>query len=170
MPGHEFDNPAMIPGTRSLPRLAFVLVLGLSSASCVLFQQPQGLVVSSDPMGASVQIDGRESGFVTPCALDLDSDEDLRVDIVLPGYRTETRFVTPDHEIYAVLWREMSVGRDTWDFPPFLNFRDFFVPVKVTQKLSPGRIHVRLDRSADGRPAVQATGDVPSDLGRAESR
>lgn len=153
------DNPGMIPGAKALARAVAAACVVATCGGCVLFQEPTGLVVSSDPSGASVCIDGRESGFVTPCALDLDSDSDLRVEIALPGYRTETRWVTPDHEVYAILWREMSVGTDTWDFPPFLNLRDFFVPVKVTQKLSPGRIHVRLDRAADA-PVLAPTAGV----------
>lgn len=118
---------------------------------CVLFSRPSGIVVSSDPPGASVSIDRRESGFVTPCVLSVDADDDRRVDIALPGYETETRFLTPDHEVYAILWREMSVGFNTFDFPLFLNFRDFFVPVKSRETTSPGRIHVRLDRSSDAK-------------------
>lgn len=161
MPTSEVDNPSMNAGTRTLARLAAAVAVPFLGTGCVLFREPQGLVVSSDPVGASVQIDGRDTGFVTPCVLELDTDEDQRVDVVLDGYRTETRWVTPDHEVYAVLWREMSVGRDTWDFPLFLNFRDFFVPVKVTQKLSPGRIHVRLDRAADVAPGGRATPPDP---------
>lgn len=120
--------------------------------ACVFFQAPRGIVVSSDPPGATVSIDRRDSGFVTPCVLDVDADHDRRVDIALKGYEPETRFITPDHEVYAILWREMSVGFQTWDFPLFLNFRDFFAPVKVTETVSPGRIHVRLDRTADKTP------------------
>jgi len=145
----DVDNPRMFAGTRLVP----ILLLAATTTSCVLFQHPQGIAVSSDPPGAAVRIDGKDSGFVTPCVLDIDADDDQRVDIVLRGYETETRYLTPDHEVYAILWREMSVGQNTWDFPLFLNFRDFFVPVKVTETVSPGRIHVRLDRSADKQAA-----------------
>ncbi len=125
---------------------------------CVLFSSPSGIVVSSDPPGATVSIDRRDSGFVTPCTLEVDAEDDKRIDIALRGYETETRFITPDHEVYAILYREMSVGYKTFDFPLFLNFRDFFVPVKFRATASPGRIHVRLDRSADaaGKAAAAA--------------
>lgn len=134
-------------------RIRFPLIAAFAAASvtpgCVLFSRPSGIVVASDPPGAAVSIDRRDSGFVTPCTLEVDAEDDKRIDIALPGYVTETRFITPDHEVYALLWREMSVGYSTFDFPLFLNFRDFFVPVKYRASASPGRIHVRLDRTAD---------------------
>lgn len=135
----------MIAGIRN----ALLLGITLLCPACVLFQAPRGIVVSSDPPGATVSIDRKDSGFVTPCVLDVNADTDQRVDFSLKGYEPETRFLTPDHEVYAILWREMSVEFRTFDFPFFLNFRDFFAPVKVTETVSPGRIHVRLDRTAD---------------------
>jgi hypothetical protein len=134
----------------------------LVTPGCVLFSGPKGIVVSSDPPGATVSIDRRDSGFVTPCTLAVDAEDDKRVDIALQGYETETRFITPDHEVYAILWREMSVGlgQAAFDFPLFINFRDFFAPVKYRSTVSPGRIHVRLDRSADAaaKPTAAAPG------------
>ena len=136
-----------------LTRALFALA-PLALSGCVLFQQPQGITVASDPPGASVLIDEKDSGFVTPCVLAIDPKEDSRVDLVLRGYRSETRFITPTREVYAVLWREMSVGTRAWNFPLFINLRDFFVPVKVHETSSPSRIFVRLDRAADGATAV----------------
>ena len=57
----------------------------------------------------------------------------------------------------AILWREMSVEWRTWDFPLFINVRDFFAPVKMRSTCSPGRIHVRLDRIADGPTLLAPT-------------
>lgn len=151
----------MIAGPRTHRiRVFTVLARGLVAlapfalSGCVLFQHPLGISVASDPPGASVLIDEKDSGFVTPCVLAVDPSENSRVDLVLNGYRQETRFITSDHEVYALLWREMSVGYSTWDFPLFLNLRDFFVPVKVHATSSPGRIFVRLDRAADGATAA----------------
>lgn len=152
-----FDNPPMdasFARARPLGHVARILVLASASLApgCVLFQHPKGIVVSSDPPGASVLIAQKDTGFVTPCVLDVDPDDDERLDIVLPGYMAETRFISPDWEVYAILYREMSVGFEAWDFPLFLNFRDFFVPVKVRHRISPGRIHVKLERAADHVP------------------
>lgn len=132
-----------------------ILTLVLAFApGCVLFGRPSGVVISSDPPGASVSVDRRDTGFVTPCVLAIDADEDKRIDVALPGFQPETRYLTPDKEVYAILWREMSVGYNAYDFPLFLNFRDFFVPVKYRETAAPGRIHVRLDRSSDAANAA----------------
>ena len=156
-----FDNPGMdqLPiqttsiGRRSMlaaaATFALALMLSLTTAGCVLFTHPKGIAVSSTPPGATVKIADKDTGFVTPCVIDLDPDDDTRVDIELKGYMTETRYVSSDHEVYAILWREMSVGFDNWDFWPFVNFRDFFVPVKVSERVYPARIYVKLDRAAD---------------------
>jgi hypothetical protein len=135
--------------TASIARWASLLGVLLLTPGCVLFQHPQGISVSSDPPGATVLIQGRDTGFVTPCVIDIDPSGDERVDFVLPGHETETRFITSEYDVYTILWREMSVGFDTWDFPLFVDLRDFFVPVKIHERVIPGRIHVKLDRTAD---------------------
>jgi hypothetical protein len=153
MPSPDFDNRRMI--SNALVPLA--IAFGLSS--CVLFQNPQGVALSTDPPGAAVYVDQKPTGFATPCVLAFDPSEEERIDFVLNGYQTETRFVTSDHEVYAILWREMSVEWRTWEFPLFLNVRDFFTPVKIRETCSPGRIHVRLDRVSDA-PTVLAPSSV----------
>ncbi len=131
---------------RSLPGL----VLGaVGAAGCSTLAPDRAVVLSSDPPGAYVIVDGRDSGFSTPCKLDLDTGEDRRIDFELPGFRTETRLLTADHEVYALLWHEMNVHERAWRFPLFLNFGDFLVPVKWTNTHSPGRVHVVLDRLSD---------------------
>jgi hypothetical protein len=138
------------PRRRLAPRTVLLaLLLALPTPGCLLFQHPKGIAVSSDPPGASVLVGQRDTGFVTPCVLEVDPDDDERIDFVRPGYMTETRYISPDWDVYAILYREMSVEFSTWDFPLFLNFRDFFVPVKVSDRISPNRIHVRLEREAD---------------------
>ena len=43
----------------------------------------------------------------------------------------------------------MVVSERTWRFPLWLSVRDFFVPIKYDKTMAPGRIFVRLERSAD---------------------
>ena len=83
-----FDNPPM--RTR-IQEIASIAAAALLFPSCVLVSRPNGIVVSSDPPGATVSIDRRDSGFVTPCVLEVDADDDKRVDIQLKGYEPETR-------------------------------------------------------------------------------
>jgi hypothetical protein len=143
-------RPCHDPSVR--PALPLALAAAALLPGCVLLAPDRAVVLSTEPPGASVVVDGRDSGFVTPCELDLGTDETRRIDFELPGFRTESRILTPDNEVYSVLWREMNVGVQTWHFPLFLGLLDFFVPVKWTDTLAPGRIHVQLDRLADAKP------------------
>lgn len=146
MPSVRFDNPPM--KTASPLALACLLAPG-----CVFGGHDRPVVFATDPPGARVLVAGKDSGFVTPCVLDLDPSEDTRVDLDLAGYRRETRFLTPDHEVYAILWKEMYSQPTVWRFPLWLNLQDTWVPVKHVDTLSPGRVFVRLDRSADEKSA-----------------
>jgi PEGA domain len=130
-------------------RAAAIFSTALAVASCIFLPAPGNVTFASDPPGARVLIDGKDTGFVTPCYLALDRKDDTRLDVQLPGYVTATRYLTPDHQCYAILWREMYVDERTFHFPLWLNVRDFFVPIKYEKTMAPGRIFVRLERSAD---------------------
>jgi hypothetical protein len=126
-----------------------ILSTALALSACQLLPTTSNVTFASDPPGARVLIDGRDTGFVTPCGLALERNDDTRLDIELPGYVTATRFLTPDHQVYVMLWREMFVAARTFHFPLWLNVRDFCVPIKYDKTMAPGRIYVRLERSAD---------------------
>jgi hypothetical protein len=147
---------------RHFPSLILCL-LGLGG--CALLAPNRAVVLSTNPPGASIFVNGKNSGFVTPCQLQLDIDEDARLDFTIPGFRPETRYVTPDDEVYAILWSEMYAGPQTWHFPLWLPLRDFVVPVKWTEAHAPGRIHIDLDRLSDERlaplPTAGATAGAP---------
>jgi len=130
------------PHPRALPVLSALLAL---LAGC----SNTGIHFSSAPPGARVLVDGVDTGFVTPCALDLDDDDEIDVEFVLPGYETARRRLVDDTVTYVLLWREMRISMNTWKFPLWLGFEDFFVPVKVRSGKAPSRVFVRLRREAD---------------------
>ncbi len=114
----------------------------------MLLETSTNVSIASDPPGARVLVNAKDSGFVTPCFVALDR-ESTRIDLEYPGYVTATRLITPDHECYSILWREMYVRSNVWNFPLWLNTRDLFVPVKWDKTMSPGRLYVKLERTAD---------------------
>ncbi len=136
-------------------RLLAVFV-GCTLTSCSFLAPNRAVALSTSPPGATVIVDGQNIGFVTPCMLQFDVDEDVRIDMEVAGFRRETRFLTPHDEVYSILWTEMYVGPQTWHFPLFLSFRDFLVPVKWTEGHAPGRIHIDLDRLSDDVEAERA--------------
>jgi PEGA domain len=144
-----------LPGRRpSAARRAHACAAVLASLAappgCAVFDQSTQISLASDPPGARILVNASDSGFVTPCVLALDASENARIDLEYPGYVTATRVLTPDHQVYAVLWRDMYTRSEVWHFPLWLNARDFFVPVSYDSTLSPARLYVRLEREADG--------------------
>jgi hypothetical protein len=138
---------AVAPTTMSLRTFVSGLV-ALCLASCQIVQRP-GVALSTSPPGARVTVDGRDSGFLTPCVLDVDRDDHV-LDFELAGYETASREVTAGGGVYIVLWREAFLNNKVWRFPLWLNYIDFFGPVKVDLGNSPGRIFVRLRRASQG--------------------
>jgi len=132
---------------------AFQIVLGAATLAallqgCALFGLSDAQVaVFSEPPGARVVVDGRDSGFVTPCHLTLDMSRH-EVELRLPGYAPGTVSLEPSRWREAVLWKDMSLRPDVWRFPLWLNLEDSVEPVKFHQDLSPGHVFVRLQRAA----------------------
>lgn len=147
-------------GSQSLRVRSTAIVLACLASSCSLLAPNRAVSLSTSPPGATITVNGKNSGFVTPCLLQFDVDEDVRIDLEVAGFRRETRYLTPHDEVYSILWTEMNAGPQAWRFPLFLGFRDVIVPVKWIEGHAPGTIHIDLDRRSDDVAA--ARGDVPS--------
>lgn len=135
----------MRPRLLSLPLLFLV---GFVAAGCITFPQPRGVRIASDPPGATILVDGVDTGFLTPAFLDLDED-DSRIDLELAGYETATRIVLDDTRLGVVLWKEMSLGPHTWRCPLWLDYEDFLGMVMVQDLYRPTRLFVRMRLSGD---------------------
>lgn len=150
---HRTPPPAHTGRSTPARLRALLPVLACATAlpSCnVLFDRSMQLSVASDPPGARILVNANDSGFVTPSLLELDTGENMRIDLEYPGYVTATRILTPDNQVWAVLWSDMYVRSEVWHFPLWLDARNFLVPVKFDRTLSPSRLYVRLERAADG--------------------
>jgi hypothetical protein len=126
--------------------ISLSLVAWAALASCA---SNPGVMFATDPPGARVLIDGRDSGFVTPCHLALDNRPSQEVELILPGYIAARRILTDDVSSYTILWKESIVSSNTWHFPLWLPIEDFFMPVKRVNGPNPTRLFVRLRREAD---------------------
>lgn len=123
-------------------------VAGAWTATAVANAWPdsRGVMIASEPSGARVLIDGKDSGFATPCCLALES-RTQRIDLVLDGYQTASRIVTDDDRTYLIYWREAYLGPNSYHFPLFLNFYDGWVPLRFEETYSPERLFVRMRAS-----------------------
>jgi hypothetical protein len=132
-----------------IPRRLLLLAPLLLCGGCYLFDKSTKVTLASDPPGARVLIDKHDSGFVTPCVLELDPNDATRMELVLPGYETARRMLLPDIDAQVVLWRDMYLRGGIPRAPFWLNTRDVFEPFKIDKRLSPSRVFVRLERTAD---------------------
>jgi len=130
------------------PRLPALALLALLASGCQITHRVPGVVIATDPPGARVLVDGKDSGFVTPCNLGL-SRKPADIDLVLPGYQVARVSVEPDSHSYSMRYIDMYSDYHAWPFPMWLNFNDFVFPFKKEQWLSPARIHVPMRLSID---------------------
>ncbi len=123
-------------------RLSFLI--GAALCGCVNVS-PAGTFFSSEPSGARVWVDGRDSGWVTPCLIDLENDERHQVRIELAGYaprevalepRLRREFISWDYGINST----NKHGR----LPIFLPTPDLLLPLRDDHALAPSRVFVRL--------------------------
>ena len=122
---------------------ALALAGALALGGCMSVS-PHGTTIASDPPGARVDVDGRDSGWVTPCMLDLGDDETRHVTISLPGYVAQEVVFRPDTQRSVVSWSQGVAGKSTLHCPLFLPPHDLLLPLRVEHSLAPGRVFVQL--------------------------
>ncbi len=129
---------------RPPPRAPVLLAIALLLAGCVNVS-PAGTTIASQPPGARVHVDGRDSGWVTPCRLALEEDETHVVRVALDGYTAREVVLTPERRRGVVDWRHGVNGvRSTVRFPVLLPSGDFLFPFWESDALAPGRVFVHL--------------------------
>ena len=129
---------------RSNPLLA---LLASALASCITVTPP-GILVATTPPGASVFVDGEETGFVTPCNIALDRDDHL-LELRMRGYSSTRLTLRHSTRNTVVPWSTGIVSPITWPFPLFLPAKDLFLPIRTDKSPLPSRIHVELRLSSE---------------------
>ncbi len=145
---HSIDTPYIHASAETL-NTALAISAGVYVLTAVINSEPEsrGVMIASKPVGARILIDGRDSGFATPCCLAIDQKKQ-RIDLVLDGYQTASRIVDADERTYLIYWNEAYLGPNSYHFPMFLNVYDGWVPLRFEQTYSPERMFVHM------RPAV----------------
>lgn len=106
---------------------------------------PPGAFFATTPPGARVRIDGRDTGFVTPCMIDLDDGGRVGVQLELQGYRTASIVLAPDSATAVVGWSHAVAS--PWGLlriPVQLSAVDLFLPFRPDAGHHPQRVHVTL--------------------------
>jgi hypothetical protein len=131
----------------SLSAVLLILILILGT-SCLSVQAP-GPALSSEPPGARVRVDGRDSGWVTPCQIALDEDRAHVLTLELEGYAPRELRLEPLERHGIIAWRQGVNGvKSTIRFPILMPAVDLLLPFRELGGLAPSRVFVRL-RPAD---------------------
>ena len=123
--------------------LALLLGLLCLTPACIS-ETPPGTYLDSEPPGALLFVDGKESGYVTPCKLHLDEGEDHVIRLEYPGYQPASIELVQDKTVEVISWKA-GTTLSTGFFTAFkLPFWDLIAPIRTNDALSPGRIFARL--------------------------
>jgi hypothetical protein len=132
-----------------MQRLHTALALALLAPGCALIgTHDVGVSFFSEPPGARVIVDEKDSGFVTPCRMTLEADKH-HVEFSMPGYKPANVTLVGELHTDIVYWRDMTIRAENWRFPLWLNLNDSVEPFKFRQALAPGRVYVRLQRAGE---------------------
>lgn len=128
--------------SHSLQAVLLGALLGLASCRNV---SPAGVHVASEPPGASVRVNGADTGWVTPCQLALDVEREHELEVALAGFAPRRILLVPDERRQFVSWNQAVNGLRTRQQVPFLMpADDLLLPFLEVETLAPGRIFVRL--------------------------
>jgi len=125
-----------------LPAILLGALLALVSCRNV---SPAGVHVSSEPPGATVLVNGVDTGWVTPCDLALDVEQEHELEVAMEGFAPRRIRLLPDERRSFVSWNQGVNGLRTRQHVPILMpTNDLLLPFLEVEALAPGRIFVRL--------------------------
>lgn len=118
----------------------------LCTAGCTWFAGEDRLLVTSDPPGASVFVDGQDTGRTTPVRLLIGGNfgGDHVVELRKPGYRPAVRTVYQHTEGYTSKWIDGAYDIAMPPLPLFWTAGDFVFPFGVRGALVPQELHCKL--------------------------
>lgn len=135
--------------------------------SCTWFHGDSHVFVYSDPAGATILVDGEDSGETTPARLDLGGmlGTDHRITLRKAGYREASDTVYHYTTGYTSKWIDGADTLVVFRFPVFWTAGDFIFPFGVRWQYVPHELMVKLYREDEPAPDGVPDGspDGPAD-------
>ncbi len=127
----------------------YQLLLLLTLPACTWFTSDDSVLITSDPLGAHVAIDGVDTGFSTPCKLAIAGSfgGDHQVEVSKQGYRTVVRTLYQQTEGYTSKWIDGATEPSEPPLPFFWTAGDLVFPFGVRGAIVPHELHVKLYRA-----------------------
>lgn len=116
--------------------------------ACTWFRSGQPVLVTSDPPGARIFLDGADTGRHTPTTLDIANlfGGDHWLLLTKPGHRAERRLLSGHTIGYTSRWIDGGSDPSLPPLPIFWTAGDFFFPFGVRSAIVPGELYVKLYR------------------------
>ena len=132
-------------------------VLWLCLSACTYVHGDSRVLVTSEPPGADILVDGEDTGFTTPTMLDLGAffGDSHVVTVQMDGFEPETREV-----VHRRIWRgsRWIDGTDlrVFAFPLHWTFGDFFTPLEVEFLYVPAELYIVLWKAGEAPVTAEA--------------
>ena len=153
---------------------ALVLLACLPLGACTWFSGDKHVLITSDPPGAHILVDGRDTGKTTPSMLELGGMLDGNHAIVLQkkGYRPSGRVICAYTEGYTARFIDGVADIGLPPFPLFWTQGDFLTPFGVRWDHVPHDLYVRLYKEGEPAPCMvpPAQAEIPHGVGVAGTR
>jgi len=129
------------------PLLPFLAFLIASLNGCVYWKSHENVLISSDPLGARILVDGRDTGKTTPSRLAIGGNfgTDHIIELQKPGFRPARRRVYQHTEGYTSRWNNGVYDMVMPPLPVFWSVGDFVTPFGIRGALLPAELYVQLD-------------------------
>ncbi|MGE3175442.1 MAG: PEGA domain-containing protein [Planctomycetota bacterium] len=136
--------------TGLLPAPLQILLLGLllPAGGCTWFKSNREVLITSDPAGAHVFLDGHDTGETTPYAFQIAGNfgSDHELELRRAGYRPERRHLYQHTEFYMTRWIDGAGPEELPPLPLSWTAGDFVFPFGVRGAIIPGEVYVKMYR------------------------
>lgn len=128
-----------------------ILAAGLAAVTlpaCTAWHSREHVLISSDPPGARIVVDGQDTGHTTPSRLAIGGNFGTDHEVVLEkdGYRPARRTLYQHTEGYTSKWLDGAYELVMPPLPFFWTTGDMLLPFGVRGALLPAELYVQLER------------------------
>jgi hypothetical protein len=125
-----------------------VLALALLCTGCTWFKGHQEVLITSEPPGAHIWLDGRDTGETTPHAFNIAGNFgfDHPLELQKKGYRAERRMLYQQTRMYTSRWIDGAGPPELPPWPIDWTMGDVLFPFGVRGAIVPGEVYVKLYR------------------------